>query len=136
MEFRNVFTLNDWKFKEFATVIVLLQVLMWVVGFFSFNEMHIPIFNDIITLLYMALVPGILILRILKLHKLGNTFTTLLSVGLSIFSVLAVGLFMNQIYPLIGISRPLETIPLLVTFTIYNMILLAVSYKRDKEYFH
>ncbi len=136
MEFRNVFTLNDWKFKEFATVIILLQVLMWVVGFFSFNEMHIPIFNDIITLLYMALVPGIIILRILKLHKLGNTFTTLLSVGLSIFSVLAVGLFMNQVYPLIGISRPLETIPLLVTFTIYNMILLAVSYKRDKEYFH
>ena len=84
----------------------------------------------------MALVPGIIILRILKLHKLGNTFTTLLSVGLSIFSVLAVGLFMNQVYPLIGISRPLETIPLLVTFTIYNMILLAVSYKRDKEYFH
>lgn len=136
MEFRNVFTLNDWKFKEFATVIILLQVLMWVVGFFSFNQMHIPIFNDIITLLYMALVPGILILRILKLHKLGNTFTTLLSVGLSIFSVLAVGLFMNQVYPLIGISRPLETIPLLITFTIYNMILLAVSYKRDKEYFH
>ena len=136
MEFRNVFTLNDWKFKEFATVIILLQVLMWVVGFFSFNDMHIPIFNDIITLLYMALVPGIIILRILKLHKLGNTFTTLLSVGLSIFSVLAVGLFMNQVYPLIGISRPLETIPLLVTFTIYNMILLAVSYKRDKEYFH
>ena len=109
---------------------------MWVVGFFSYNQMHIPIFNDIITLLYMALVPGVLILRILKLHKLGNTFTTLLSVGLSIISVLLVGLFMNQVYPHIGISKPIETIPLLVTFTVYNMILLLLAYKRDKEYFH
>ncbi len=136
MEFRNIFTLNDWKFKEFLIVILSIQLLMWVVGFFSYNQMHIPIFNDIITLLYMALVPGVLILRILKLHKLGNTFTTLLSVGLSIISVLLVGLFMNQVYPHIGISKPIETIPLLVTFTVYNMILLLLAYKRDKEYFH
>ena len=108
MEFRNIFTLNDWKFKEFAAVIILIQVLMWVVGFFSYNQMHIPIFNDIITLLYLALVPGVLILRVLKLHKLGNTFTTLLSVGLSILSVLLVGLFMNQVYPAFGISKPMN----------------------------
>lgn len=136
MEFRNIFTLNDWKFKEFATAILLIQVLMWVVGFFSYNQMHIPIFNDIITLLYLSLVPGVLILRILKLHKLGNTFTTLLSVGLSILSVLVIGLVMNQLYPLLGIYHPIETIPLLVTFTVYNMILLALSYVRDREYFH
>ncbi len=136
MEFRNIFTLNDWKFKEFAMAILLIQVLMWIVGYFSYNQMHIPIFNDIITLLYMALVPGVLILRVMKLHKLGNTFTTLLSVGLSILSVLLVGLFMNQVYPHFGISRPIETVPLLITFTVYNMILLAIAYKRDNEYFH
>ncbi|MBR0471565.1 MAG: DUF2206 domain-containing protein [Methanosphaera sp.] len=136
MEFRNIFTMNDWKFKEFAIVILLIQVLMWVVGYFSFNEMHIPIFNDIITLLYLSLVPGVLILRIMKIHKLGNTFTTLLSVGLSILSVLVIGLFMNQVYPLVGIAHPIETIPLLVTFTIYNMLLLVVAYKQDKTYFH
>ena len=136
MEFRNIFTLNDWKFKEFAAVIILIQVLMWVIGFFSYNQMHIPIFNDIITLLYLALVPGVLILRVLKLHKLGNTFTTLLSVGLSILSVLLVGLFMNQVYPSFGISKPIETIPLLITFTVYNMILLLLAYKQDKEYFY
>ncbi|MBE6485576.1 MAG: DUF2206 domain-containing protein [Methanosphaera stadtmanae] len=136
MDFRNIFTLNDWKFKEFATVILLIQILMWVVGFFSYNQIHIPIFNDIITLLYLALVPGVLILRVLKLHKLGNTFTTLLSVGLSILSVLLVGLFMNQVYPYFGISKPIETLPLLITFTIYNMILLLLAYKQDKNYFH
>lgn len=136
MDFRNIFTLNDWKFKEFATVILLIQILMWVVGFFSYNQIHIPIFNDIITLLYLALVPGVLILRVLKLHKLGNTFTTLLSVGLSILSVLLLGLFMNQVYPYFGISKPIETLPLLITFTIYNMILLLLAYKQDKNYFH
>lgn len=136
MEFRNIFTMNDWKFKEFAMVILLIQLLMWIVGYFSYNDMHIPIFNDIITLLYMSLVPGVLILRTMNIHKLGNTFTTLLSVGLSILSVLLVGLFMNQVYPLIGIAHPIETIPLLITFTAYNMILLFVAYKKDRDYFH
>lgn len=131
MKFRNLFTLNDWEFKEFMYLILTIQVLMWVVGYFSYNQMHIPIFNDIITLLYLGLVPGVIILRILKLHKLGNTFTTLLSVGLSILSVILVGLFMNQTYPLVGITRPIETLPLLVTLTIYNMILLLVAYHRD-----
>ena len=99
MKFNNVFTLNDWKFNEFATVIIIIQVLMWIVGLLSLNSIHIPVFNDIVTLLYLGFVPGIIILRILKLHDLGNTFTTLLSVGLSIASVMLIGLFMNQVYP-------------------------------------
>ena len=136
MEFRNIFTLNDWKFKEFMYAILIIQVLMWIVGYFSLNNNHIPIFNDIITLLYLALVPGAIILRVLRLHRLGNTFTTLLSVGLSILSVILVGLFMNQIYPLVGITRPIETIPLLVTLTVFNLILLFIAYKRDRNAYY
>ncbi|OED30837.1 DUF2206 domain-containing protein [Methanosphaera sp. WGK6] len=136
MEFRNIFTLNDWKFKEFTYTIILIQVLMWIVGIISANNIHIPIFNDIITLLYLGFVPGIIILRILKLHDLGNTFTTLLSVGLSILSVLLVGLFMNQVYPWIGLTQPIENIPLLITFTIYNTILWIVSYYQDRDAYY
>jgi uncharacterized membrane protein len=121
MKINNIFTLNDWKFNEFTYAIVLIQVLMWIVGLLSLNSIHIPVFNDIITLLYLGFVPGIIILRILKLHDLGNTFTTLLSVGLSIASVMLIGLFMNQVYPHLSIARPIENIPLLVTFTVYNM---------------
>ena len=134
MKFNNVFTLNDWKFNEFATVIIIIQVLMWIVGLLSLNSIHIPVFNDIVTLLYLGFVPGIIMLRILKLHDLGNTFTTLLSVGLSIASVMLIGLFMNQVYPHFHIAKPIEQIPLLVTFTIYNMGLLYLTYVKDKEY--
>ncbi|RAP50650.1 MAG: hypothetical protein BZ133_05060 [Methanosphaera sp. SHI613] len=134
MKINNIFTLNDWKFNEFTYAIVLIQVLMWIVGLLSLNSIHIPVFNDIITLLYLGFVPGIIILRILKLHDLGNTFTTLLSVGLSIASVMLIGLFMNQVYPHLSIARPIENIPLLVTFTVYNMGLLYMAYVKDKEY--
>lgn len=133
MKFNNIFTLNDWKYNEFLTVMIIIQILAWIVGIASLNSIHIPIFNDIITLLYLGFVPGIIILRILNLHDLGNTFTTLLSVGLSILSVMMLGLFMNQVYPLIGIAKPIEQIPLLVTFTIYTVILLVLSYKKDKD---
>ena len=133
MKINNLFTLNDWKYNEFLFMIILIQILMWIVGLLSLNSIHIPIFNDIITLLYLGFIPGIIILRILKLHDLGNTFTTLLSVGLSIVSVMLIGLCMNQIYPWFGITKPIENIPLLITFTIYNMVLLILSY-RDKQF--
>lgn len=136
MEFNNIFTMNDWKFKDFTITMIFIQVLMWIVGIISSNSIHIPVFNDIITLLYLGFVPGIIILRILKLHDLGNTFTTLLSVGLSIISVLLIGLFMNQVYPWFGITKPIENIPLLITFTIYNMFLLVISYFMDSDYHH
>lgn len=133
MNVRNIFTLNDWKFKEFAIAVIVIQILMWIVGIISINK-HIPIFGDIVTLLYLGFIPGIIILRVLNLHKLGNTFTTLLSVGLSIISVILIGLFMNQVYPWFGITNPIDNIPLLVTLTIYNMTLLVISYYKDREY--
>lgn len=135
MNVRNIFTLNDWKFREFAIAVIIIQILMWIVGIISINK-HIPIFGDIVTLLYLGFVPGMIILRVLNLHKLGNTFTTLLSTGLSIISVILIGLFMNQVYPWFGIANPIDNIPLLVTFTVYNMTLLAVSYYKDRKYSH
>lgn len=135
MKINNIFTLNDWKFKEFLIVVLFIQVLMWIVSIISNNGTHLPIFNDIITLIYISFIPGIIILRILRIHDLGNTFTTLLSVGLSIASTMLLGLFMNQIYPWIGIAHPIENVPLIVTFTIYNMILLALAYVKDKDYY-
>ena len=39
---------------------------------------------------------------------------------------------MNQIYPLLGITHPIENILLLVTFTLYNMGLLVISYFKDR----
>ena len=121
MKMKNIFTLNDWDFKSFAFAIILIQILMLIVSGISLSGVHLPIFNDIITLLYLGFIPGIIILRILKLHDLGNTFTTLLAVGLSIFSTLAIGLFMNQVYPMVGIAHPIEIIPLILTFSVYNM---------------
>ncbi|WP_304123448.1 DUF2206 domain-containing protein [Methanosphaera cuniculi] len=134
MKIKNIFTLNDWDFKSFAITVIFIQVLMWIVGFISKSGNHIPIFNDIITLLYLGFIPGVIILRVLKLHDLGNTFTVLLSVGLSIFSVISVGLFMNQVYPNFGIHHPIEVIPLLSTFTVYNMLLLLGAYYFDRDF--
>lgn len=134
MKMKNIFTLNDWDFKSFSFAIILIQILMLIVSGISLSGVHLPIFNDIITLLYLGFIPGIIILRILKLHDLGNTFTTLLAVGLSIFSTLTIGLFMNQVYPMLGIAHPIEIIPLIVTFSVYNMALLVVAYFRDNGF--
>ncbi|MDO5851631.1 MAG: DUF2206 domain-containing protein [Methanobacteriaceae archaeon] len=136
MNIQNPFTLNDWKFNDLLKVTIIIQILMIIIGLISGYSIHIPIIGDLVTLIYLTYIPGILILRIMKLHKLGNSYTVLLSVGLSILSVMIIGLLMNQLYPLIGIKEPITTIPLLVTLTIYNAILTIIAYKKDKEYYN
>ncbi|MGB7533084.1 MAG: DUF2206 domain-containing protein [Halobacteriota archaeon] len=56
-----------------------------------------------------------------------------LSVGLSITFLMFVGLFLNQLYLAIGISKPLSTSSLVVSFTVILVILAVIAYKRNKE---
>ena len=135
MNIENPFTLNDWKFNNLLKFTLIIQILMIIVGIIADYSIHIPILGDLVTLIYLTYIPGILILRIMKLHKLGNSYTVLLSVGLSILSVMLIGLTINQLYPLIGIKEPITTIPLLITLTVYITILTILAYHQDKEYY-
>ena len=134
MQINKPFQMNDWEIRKFLTVILTIQLALWGAIGLDAICLQIPILRQFIGFIYLTFIPGILILRILKLHKLGNIETVLYTVGLSIATLMFAGLFMNTVYPLFGISRPISLVPLIITISVVVLILCILSYIRDKDF--
>ena len=126
--------MNDWEIKKFLKVVLAIQLALWAVIGLDAIGLQIPIIRQLIGFIYLTFIPGILILRILKLHKLGNIETLLYTVGLSIATLMFTGLFMNTVYPIFGVSGPISIVPLIITISILVSILCILSYIRDKDF--
>ena len=134
MRMINLLQINDLDIKSFLKIILAIQLAMLGVIGLSVTGLQIPILRQLIGFVYLTFIPGIIILRILKLHKLGNIETLLYSVGLSIATLMFTGLFMNTGYPLFGIPRPISITPLIITISVAVLILCVLSYKIDKDF--
>ncbi|MCL0090054.1 DUF2206 domain-containing protein, partial [Dehalococcoidia bacterium] len=124
---------NDWKIGKFLRLVIAIQLAtlgaigLGVLGF------DIPFLRQVVCFIFLTFVPGLLLLRILKLHRLGTINTLLYSVGLSIAFVMFLGFFINMLYPLIGISEPISTLPLIITLTVAVAILSVIAYIRESR---
>jgi len=134
MEINSPFQMNDWRFSKFLKVILALQFAMWSAIALDAVGFQIPIIRQFIGFVYLTFVPGILILRVLKLHKLGNIETILYTVGLSITTLMFSGLCMNIAYPFFGIFKPLSNLSFIITISILVLVLCVLSYARDKDF--
>ena len=134
MRLNNPLQMNDWEIGRFFKVVLAIQLAMWGVIGLDAIGIQIPILRQLIGFIYLTFIPGIIILRILKVHKLGNIETLLYTVGLSIATLMFTGLFMNTVYPFFGISGPISTWPVAITITIFILALCIISYLQDKEY--
>jgi len=126
--------MNDWGLKKFLTAILFIQLVLWVVIGLDLIGLQIPILRQLIGFVYLAFIPGILILRALKLHNLSNIETLLYTVGLSIATLMSAGLLMNVVYPRFGISEPVSMLPLTITISIVILVLCVLCYARDKDF--
>lgn len=126
--------MNDWEIKKFLRIVLSLQLAIVSIIFLDTLGFKIPILREIIGFFYLTFIPGIVILRIFNLHKLGNIETLLYTVGLSIATLMFTGLFMNTIYPFFGIHKPISVIPLVTTISIFVLVLCILCYIRDKNF--
>lgn len=134
MKILNPFQINDWEIRRFLSVILAVQLsILGLIAFDSIN-LNIPILRQIIGVLYLTFVPGLLLLRILKLHNLGNIDTFLYSVGLSLSTIMFTGFLMNKLYPLFGISSPLSTKYLIITISLIVLIFCIVAYMINSNF--
>ena len=134
MQISNPFQMNDWEIKNFLKVVLAIQLALWgAIGLDSIG-LQIPIIRQLIGFIYLTFIPGILLLRILKLHKLGNIETLLYTVGLSLATLMFTGLFMNTVYPFFGISGPISIVSLIITISMVVLVLCVLSYIRDKDF--
>lgn len=134
MMINNSLKINDWKFDQFIKLILLLQVLTWVITGLKFSNINIPVLSQVITFIYLTFIPGFLILRIFRIHKLGNIETVLYAVGLSIVSLMFIGCLMTIFFPLIGISKPITLLYLIISISLYVIVLCVLSYVIDRDF--
>ena len=95
--------------------------------------LNIPFLRQIFGFLFLTFLPGLLILQILKLNKIGSTEKFVLSVGLSIAFLMFFGLLINNSLLSLGYDTPLSTVPLLISFNIAFIVLAAIGYMINKE---
>jgi len=106
-------------YRRFIYVILFL-LITYITIFFD-----IPFLRQITGFIFLTLLPGVLILQILKLDNIDAIEKILFSVGLSISFLMFTGFFINIAYPIIGISEPISIIPLI--FTINTIILIFMN---------
>jgi len=131
----NPFQMNDWKNKKFVSVVLIVQLTMLGLVGLGALGFDIPVLRQIVGFVYLTFLPGIIILRLLKLHELGPVRTLLYSVGLSLAFNMFLGFLINMLYPHIGISRPISTLPLVATWTLVLCLLCFIVYKTDNGFF-
>ncbi|OPY55483.1 MAG: hypothetical protein A4E48_00010 [Methanosaeta sp. PtaU1.Bin060] len=134
MQLTNPIQMNDWGIKDFLKLVLAIQFTMWGVIGLDLINIQIPIIRQFIGFIYITFSPGILLLRILKLHKLGNIRTLLYSIGLSISALMFTGLLMNTAFPFFGIERTISLFPLMIIISAVILVLCVLSYLSDNEY--
>ena len=94
--------------------------------------LNIPFLRQIIGFLFLTLLPGLLILQILKL-KTDFLDKFILAWGLSISSLIFLGLLVNNLSLSAGYNSPLSTVPLLISFNLAAIALILVAYRMNKK---
>ena len=119
--------IKNWKSGELLIFVLAIQVITTISVI-----LDIPVARQVISFLYLTLVPGMIILKVLKLRDFDLAEAALLSVGLSVAFLMFIGLLINELYPLIGISKPLSLEPLMITINFVLILLCFIVCFRDK----
>ncbi|MDD3857755.1 MAG: DUF2206 domain-containing protein [Methanoculleus sp.] len=132
MHLPDPFRINDWDNRTFFWTFQALQFAFLAVVSLDLVGYYIPIAREALAFLYLTLLPGVLVLKALRLHDLGTIETLLYSVGLSLVVVMLTGLTANIVYPLLGYMRPFSFSILLITLVAVVQVLLFLALTRDK----
>lgn len=90
--------------------------------------------RTIFSLVFLVFIPGLLIMLMLKIRKLGIWEYLVYTIGLSIAFLMFGGLAVNWILPWLHITdKPLSLIPLLISFDILLSIFGFIAYKRNRD---
>lgn len=130
----NFIRMNDWPIKNFIWFILFIQIGIWGLGGLELIGINISFLREIVGFIYLVFVPGMILLRILRLHKLSNIEVLLYSIALSIATLMFTGLIINFSLPILGIDKPISFVPLMLSINLVTLFLLILSYYIDKDF--
>ena len=110
-----------------------IQFLMLGVAALDAIGYGVPVARQIVGFVFLTFIPGYLLLTILRWRRSITMITILYSVGLSIAFLMFVGVSMNALFPLIGVMKPISTLPLFATLSVITSFLWILSYKISED---
>jgi len=134
MRFRNPLKMNDWEFRHLLAVVFGIQLSLYVLIGLGSLGLDVVFLRPLIGLIYLTFIPGILLLRVFKIHGLSNVEALMYASGLSIATVMFIGFLSNTFFPFFGVDRPITTLPLLAIFTATVVVLCILAYIRDRDF--
>lgn len=130
MKPNNTSQINRLNVKTLLSMVMAIQFS--ILGLIGINELgfQIPILRQFVGFVYLTFIPGLLLIRVLKLDNLNTLDVLLYSVGLSISTIMFVGFLINTICPIFGISKPISIFPLVIVF---SFIVFFLCYLVSRE---
>jgi uncharacterized membrane protein len=125
---------NDWKIKACLLLcggLVLIQVLLTIT---AAAGLDIPILRQVVGFIFLTFIPGILLLRILRVHEINTTESVAYSVGLSVTLVMFSGAIINFLLPPFNVTNPISQFPILSALVIEIALLMTAAWARDRNY--
>jgi len=125
---------NDWEIKKLLKIVLVFLTGLIVLTALADGRAGIPALTQIAGFTVISFIPGLLLLRILRVHHTGWIECIGYSLGLSLALVMFTLAATNIILPLIGILQPLTLWPVTITLSILILMLMVGAYIRDREY--
>lgn len=104
-----------------------------IVNFLVLFDIQYFYLRAIFSFIFLTTVPGLLIMLMLKVRKIGFWEYFVYTIGLSVAFLIFGGLFINSTLPLVGIDKPLSLVSLLVGFDFFLLIFTFIAYKRNSD---
>ena len=89
-------------------------------------------FRAIFSFIFLTLIPGLLIMLMIKIRGINFLEYLVCTIGLSIAFLMFGGLLINWIFPLVGIDKPLSLIPILLGLNSFLLVFWIIAYMRNK----
>ncbi|MDR1992019.1 MAG: DUF2206 domain-containing protein [Nitrososphaerota archaeon] len=93
--------------KYFLALVVAFQVILY-----ASMYLDLLVVRVVIGAVYLLFIPGMVILKLLKLERLGSFEVIVYAVGFSVVFLMLAGLIINQFGYIVGLSFPLAVLPL------------------------
>lgn len=120
--------------RKFVALFLSFQLVFLGVIALDWVGLRIPLLRQVISFMYLTFIPGLLLLYILNVD-LNRIEGFLYAVGSSLGLLMLIGLFVNVLYPYLGVSKPITEIPLVATITAVTTILFIIGYIQGKPSF-
>lgn len=120
--------IRNWNLPRFLLFVLAIQAIAG-----TTLILDIPVVRQISGFLFLAFIPGLVLLRVFNLEKTNLTETILFSVGLSLAYLMLIGVLVNELGSLNLISKPLstESLALIINASVTLMCILSCLKNKD-----